>query len=242
MSGRSGSVCYGDEVIRYAVIERPLRRTLGIEVHPEGRVLVLAPPGCDIATIDEKLHLRAGWISRQLAKFSRYERHTAPRHYLSGESHRYLGRQYRLRIVANDPSLRKTQVKLTRGEMLVTSQGPLPPEKVKDLLRRWYLGRAREIYGSVLDDVFGFFERQGHEMPRITVREMRSRWGSLSSGGLMTLNSRLVQAPRPCIEYVIVHELCHLTYRDHSLGFYSMLGQVMPDWQVRKNRLEKALL
>ena len=58
----------------------------------------------------------------------------------------------------------------------------------------------------------------------------------------MTLNSRLVQAPRPCIEYVIVHELCHLTHRDHNAEFYTMLGQVLPDWQARKHRLEEALL
>jgi hypothetical protein len=75
-----------------------------------------------------------------------------------------------------------------------------------------------------------------------TVREMRSRWGSLSPGGQMTLNSRLVQAPRPCIEYVIVHELCHITHRDHDAGFYSMLRQIMPDWQTRKHRLEQSLL
>lgn len=242
MSARAGNVSYGDEIISFEVIERPARKTLGIEVHPDGSVLVLAPSGCDDATVEEKIQLRASWISRQLAMFSRYERHTAPRQYLSGESHRYLGRQYRLRVVPNDASLSKAQVKLTRGEMLVASQGALPPEKVKELLRRWYLVRAREIYASVLNDVFDFFARQGNEKPRVSVREMRSRWGSLSPGGQMTLNSRLVQAPRPCIEYVIVHELCHLTHRDHNTEFYTMLGQVMPDWQARKHRLEEALL
>lgn len=242
MNARAGNVSYGDEVISFEVIERPARKTLGIEVHPDGSVLVLAPTGCDDATVEEKIQLRASWISRQLAMFSRYERHTAPRQYLSGESHRYLGRQYRLRVVANDERLSKAQVKLTRGEILVASQGPLPPEKVKELLRRWYLVRAKEIYAQVLDDVFDVFARQGNEKPRISVREMRSRWGSLSPGGQMTLNSRLVQAPRPCIEYVIVHELCHITHRDHDAGFYSMLGQVMPDWQARKHRLEEALL
>lgn len=242
MSSRAGSVSYGDEIISFEVIERPTRKTLGIEVHPDGSVLVLAPVGCTDATIEERIQLRASWISRQLAMFSRYERHTAPRQYLSGESHRYLGRQYRLRVLPNDVTLREALVKLTRGEMLVASQGPLPPEKVKELLRRWYLVRARDVYESVLDNVFDFFARQGKEKPRVSVREMRSRWGSLSPGGQMTLNSRLVQAPRPCIEYVIVHELCHLTCRDHNAEFYSMLGQVMPDWQARKDRLEGALL
>lgn len=242
MNGRGGSFCYGDEVIRYEVVERPSRRTLGIEVHPCGRVLVLAPRGCDDATIDEKLQLRAGWVSRQLETFSRYERHTAPRQFLSGESHRYLGRQYRLRVTANDPDTRQDQVKLTRGEMLVTGPGKLAPSKVKELLRRWYLCRAREVFDAVLAGAFDTFQRFGHERPRIAVREMRSRWGSLSPGGQMTLNSRLVQAPRPCVEYVIVHELCHLVHKNHSSEFFGLLGQIMPDWQARKHRLEQALL
>lgn len=242
MSNRRGSVCYGDEVIHYEIVERPARRTLGIEVHPGGRVVVLAPSGCDDATIDERLRRRAGWISRQLATFSQYERHTAPRQYLSGESHRYLGRQYRLRVKANDPHARQDQVKLTRGEMWVISSGELPPAKVKALLRRWYLRRAREVFDGVLTDAFDAFRRLGHARPRIVVREMRSRWGSLSSGGQMTLNSCLVQAPSSCIEYVIVHELCHMVHKNHSSEFFSLLGQVMPDWQARKQRLEHALL
>ncbi|TMS59809.1 M48 family metallopeptidase [Imbroritus primus] len=242
MTVKERTVCYGDEVINFEVVLRPARKTLGIEVHPDGSVLVLSPVGCDEATIYEKVQLRASWISRQLAMFSRFERHTAPRQYLSGESHRYLGRQYRLRVLADEAGVRKEQVKLTRGEMLVIAPGKLPPLRVKELLRRWYLGRAREIYDAVLTQVFDTFERQGYEKPRLSVREMRSRWGSLSPSGQMTLNSRLVQAPRPCIEYVIVHELCHLAHRDHSQEFYLLLGQVMSDWQARKQRLEEALL
>jgi hypothetical protein len=173
MSDRRGLVCYGDEVIRYEIVERPSRRTLGIEVHPGGRVLVLAPRGCDDATIGEKLRLRARWVSRQLATFSRYERHTAPRQYLSGESHRYLGRQYRLRIKANDPDACQDQVKLTRGEMFVIGPGELAPSKVKELLRRWYLGRAREMFDAVLTDAYGRFakphfrELKRHEGARV---------------------------------------------------------------------------
>jgi predicted metal-dependent hydrolase len=242
VSAKEGSVCYGGEVIHYRVFKRPARRTLGIEVHPNGRVFVLAPSGCDDSTIGEKVALRANWISRQLATFSRYERNTAPRQYLSGESHRYLGRQYRLRIVAHDPEANRDQVRLTRGELRVIGPGDLSPTRVKDLLQCWYLERARVVFDAILAEVFDTFARQGHDRPRIAVREMRSRWGSLSPGGQMTLNSRLVQAPRPCVEYVIVHELCHLAHKNHSVRFFSTLGQVMPDWQVRKQRLEQALL
>lgn len=239
---KSGSVLYGDELIPYEVLERPARKTLGMEVHPDGRVIVLVPSQCDDATIENKVRLRVGWISRQLNIFSRYQRHTAPRQYLSGESHRYLGRQYRLRVVTNNQSADKEQVKLTRGEIVVTGAKKFPPERIKELLRCWYLNHAKEIFNAVLTVTFDSFGKHRLAKPRISVRNMRSRWGSLSPTGLMTLNSRLIQAPRLCIEYVIMHELCHLIHRDHNAKFFALLGQLMPDWQKRKQRLEKALL
>ncbi len=234
----TGTIRYGDELIGYEVVERPGRRTLGIEVHPNGRVLALVPKNCQASVIEQKLRLRSGWISRQLAMFSRYERGVARPHYVSGESHRYLGRQYRLRVAPNDPDLGSDRVQLLRGELFVAGPDRLPPVRVKELLRRWYLQRAREVFSDVLDASFHVWARRGYEPPRIVVRDMRSRWGSLSPAGQMTLNSRLVQAPRRCIEYVIVHELCHLMHSNHGPAFISLLGRVMPDWQLRKERLE----
>lgn len=235
---RGGTVRYGDELIGYQIVERPGRRTLGIEVHPDGRVLALVPADCETTVVEQKLRLRSGWISRQLAMFSRYERCVPPRHYVSGESHRYLGRQYRLRIVPSDPDSGSDRVRMLRGEMLVLGPDKLPPVRVKELLRRWYLQRARDVFSDVLDECFQTWAKRKHERPRIVVRDMRSRWGSLSPAGQMTLNSRLVEAPKRCIEYVVVHELCHLTHRNHGPAFFSLLGRVMPDWQARKERLE----
>ncbi len=241
----SGVLTYGSEAIVFVVEERPARQTLGIEVHPDGNVRVLVPPGCEDATVHERLTLRAGWISRQLATFARYERCTAPRvprQFLSGESHRYLGRQYRLRVVPNDSTATREQVKLTRGEMVVSSPAALKPERVRALLHRWYLDHAHELYARVVDEAFAAFGKRGLTRPNVVIREMRGRWGSLSPGGQMTLNSRLIQAPRRCIEYVVLHELCHLVHRDHGSGFFLLLAERMPDWQKWKDRLEEALL
>jgi hypothetical protein len=93
---------------------------------------------------------------------------------------------------------------------------------------------------DVLDEFLPRFK--GCQRPRLIVRAMQSRWGSLSQGGTMTLNANLVRAPRACIEYVVVHELCHLKHRDHAASFFRLLGRVMPDWEKRKQRLETALL
>ena len=232
----TGSLTWGTDTIRYEVRFLASRQTLAIEVHPDSRVLVRAPVDCPEALIAERVQKRAAWISRQLAEFQRYRPRTPARQYVNGESHLYLGRQYRLKLISGEAA----SVKLTRGRLLVTLPGEPEPERVKALLHRWYLDRARAVFTEVLDASLPRFK--GVEHPRLIVRAMQSRWGSLSRAGSMTLNVNLVRAPRPCIEYVVTHELCHTTHRDHDARFFKLLGQVMPDWEKRKQRLEAALL
>lgn len=229
-------IVFGTETIRYEIRFLATRRTLGIEVHPDLSVVVRAPTDCDLATIQARVGKRASWISKQLSNFQRYSPRTPARQYVSGETHLYLGRQYRLKVVAGEPAA----VKMNRGHLVLTLPGKAEPDRVKALLHRWYLDHARQIFIAVLDEFLPRFK--GHQRPRLIVRAMQSRWGSLSRAGTMTLNANLVRAPRACIEYVVVHELCHLKYRGHDSSFFKLLRQVMPDWEKRKQRLEAALL
>lgn len=231
-----GTLAYGRDTIRYEVRFLASRQTLSIEVHPDSRVLVRAPVDCPEAVIAERVQKRAGWISRQLIEFERYRPRTPARQYINGESHLYLGRQYRLKLIAGETG----SVKLTRGQLLVMLPGEREPERVKALLHRWYLDRARAVFSEVLNASLAHFKRV--ESPRLIVRAMQSRWGSLSRAGSMTLNVNLVRAPRLCIEYVVIHELCHTQHRDHDARFFKLLGKVIPDWERRKQRLESTLL
>lgn len=229
-------IVFGTESIAYEIRFLPTRRTLGIEVHPDLSVVVRAPADCDPDTIQARVGKRASWISKQLTNFQRYSPRTPARQYVSGETHLYLGRQYRLKVVAGEPA----SVKMNRGHLVLTLPGKADPDRVKAMLHRWYLDHARHVFIAVLEEFLSRFK--GHQRPRLIVRAMQSRWGSLSQAGTMTLNANLVRAPRACIEYVVAHELCHLKHRDHDAGFFRLLGQVMPDWEKRKQRLETALL
>ncbi|MDP1646219.1 MAG: SprT family zinc-dependent metalloprotease [Thiobacillus sp.] len=229
-------IVFGTETIGYEIRFLPTRRTLGIEVHPDLSVVVRAPVGCDFETIQARVGKRASWISKQLTNFQRYSPRTPARQYVSGETHLYLGRQYRLKVVTGGPA----SVKMNRGHLVMTLPGKADPDRVKALLHRWYLDHARKVFIDVLDEWLPRFK--GQKRPRLIVRAMQSRWGSLSQAGTMTLNANLVRAPRACIEYVVAHELCHLKHRDHNASFFRLLGQVMPDWEKRKQRLETALL
>src|SRR5690606_30534777 len=175
-----GILSYGRNTIRYEVRFLASRQTLAIEVHPDSRVLVRAPVDCPVALIAERVQKRAAWISRQLAEFERYRPRTPARQYVNGESHLYLGRQYRLKLVSGEAA----GVKLTRGQLLVTLPGNPEAARVKAALHRWYLDRARAVFTEVLDS--SLFHFKGVEHPRLIVRTMQSRWGSLSRAGSMT--------------------------------------------------------
>jgi predicted metal-dependent hydrolase len=106
----------------------------------------------------------------------------------------------------------------------------------------WYRKRAHETLGRYLEKCYAIASRHGVAEPVLTIRTMPRRWGSCSLKGRITLNLNLVKAPVHCIEYVIMHELCHLKYHDHSKSFYSLLTRCQPDWRHRKEILNKAFI
>ena len=230
------AVASGPETIRYQIQWVPTRRSLGVEVHPYQRVVVRAPVGCTEEVIAARVKKRASWIRRQIADFQRYSPRTPQRQYFSGATHLYLGRQYRLKVATGEPA----SLRMSRGQLMVTIPGNADPDRVRTMLHRWYLDHARQVCGEVLDECLPRFK--GHHRPRLIVRSMQSRWGSLSQAGRMTLHLNLVRAPRACIEYVVTHELCHLQHRDHDASFYRLLERLMPDWEQWKQRLEEALI
>ena len=231
-------VLYGSESIEYEVVSSPGRRTLGIEVRPDLRVIVRAPVNCDAATVATRVRRRSKWISKQIEHFQQFRPRTPPRCYLPGETHKYLGRQYRLRLIEGE----LTEIKLLQGQMLIYSPKRLEPRDVRNLLQRWFRQRAKEVYSAVLRDCSSLFRAGDFASVRLSVRIMQTRWGSMSSAKLMTLNASLVHAPKNCIEYVVMHELCHLVHPHHGPAFLRLLTRMMPDWEARKRKLDEAML
>lgn len=237
MSISSGAVTYGKEEIRFSVLFSG-RKTLGIEVYPDSNVLVKAPVGTDPADIRNRVSRRVRWILRQQQYFRQFNPRTPSRQFVGGETHLYLGRQFRLKIGSGE----RDCVKLTRGFLNVQLKGAVSSDKVKALLEQWYAAKAAVRFAENLDRCWPYFERLDLVKPRLQLRRMRSRWGSLSKSGTLTLNTELIRAPKECIDYVITHELCHLRFHDHSTDFYRLLEKVMPDWEKRKHKLELALV
>jgi predicted metal-dependent hydrolase len=237
MMDYKGSIPYGKQDIAFDVVYG-IRRTMAISVHPDGMVVVRAPMGATPEAIERMLLRRARWIKKQLDYFNQFDPRTPSRCYIGGETHLYLGRQFRLKLQAGDAN----EVKLARGFFQITCKGTVEPELVKRILVGWYRGKARTRFTERLTHRFSAFERMGLERPTLKIRRMRTRWGSLSVRGTLTLNIDLIRTPTECIDYVITHELCHLHHRNHGPKFYRLLEQLMPDWERRKRKLESALL
>lgn len=227
------SIKYGSEVIVYNLHFRD-RKTLGITVNPDRSIEVNAPIGSKLEKIEEKVHKRAAWILKQQDYFLTFEPRNTQRKFVSGESHFYLGRQYQLSIVNS------AEEKVTHtGRYIEVITNDI--SNVEKLLELWYFDKSKKWFHKIAEPIIEHFKKYDVEPSRLEIRKMKNRWGSCSTKGKILLNPELIKAPKACIEYVIIHELCHLVHRDHTQAFFDLQKKEFPDWKKWKNILEMLL-
>jgi predicted metal-dependent hydrolase len=237
MKAEQHAVQYGQYIIDYTLVRRD-RATLEIAVEPDMSVIVAAPMAASIQVIAEKLKKRAAWVRRQQRFFAQFLPRTPERQYVGGETHLYLGRQYRLKIV---PSV-QAGVAISRGFIVVRTLRPKSSEVTRELVDEWYKMRALAKFSERVEANLSRFPNPEAYRPKaIIVRQLDQRWGSMSSAGRLLLNRRLIHAPVDAIDYVITHELCHRAEPHHGQAFFDLLAAVLPDWPKRKFRLEQRM-
>lgn len=237
MEGEQFSLTHGRATIDYRLVRRP-RKTLEIAVEPDASVVIAAPEDATLEAIEAKLRKRASWVLRQQRYFAQFLPRVPARIYVAGETHLYLGRQYRLKIV---PHVQQA-VKLNRGYFVVQTHRPLSPEVTRGLLESWYREKAQIKFAERVEiNLRRFPDMEVRRPASLIIRQLKQRWGSMSVGQRLLLNRRLIEAPLPAIDYVITHELCHVTEPHHGAAFFDLLARVMPDWGTRKQQLERAM-
>jgi predicted metal-dependent hydrolase len=157
---------------------------------------------------------------------------------VSGETHLFLGKQYRL-VVASEDS---PDVRLDGNRIILAVRENSNFVHRRTLLRHWYGLQSHRIFPERLATTAPPFLRLGVAKPRLIIRAMSQRWGSFTAKGNLVLNSELVQASPHLIDYVIAHELAHALHPDHGSHWQGLLTQTMPDWRTRKDDLERQLL
>ncbi|MDY6986899.1 MAG: SprT family zinc-dependent metalloprotease [Thermodesulfobacteriota bacterium] len=225
---------FGNRRIPY-YLHRAERKRLRIVVTPDMIVDVFAPTRAKEDGIREALGKKAPWIVRTLDKVQEYHPLSTPRRYVSGETLVYLGRQYRLKVQNSS----NQTAKLLGRFLCVWVEDKADTKRIKRAVEAWYRKRARETLSRYMEKCHVIASRHGVPEPLLAIRAMGRRWGSCSPARSITLNLRLVQVPVHCIEYVIMHELCHLKYHDHSKSFYRLLTRCQPDWRKRKETLDR---
>ncbi|ELR72579.1 Putative metal-dependent hydrolase [Fulvivirga imtechensis AK7] len=230
-------ISYGNTLLEFSV-SRSARKTLAIEVHPDQSVQVIAPPSADLEDIKQKVLKRGSWIVKQQLYFEQFLPRTPEREYVSGESHLYLGRKYLLKV---RQSVDK-DVKLRGGELQVFVPQPENNDMVRRQLADWYYQHARRRFSESIRDSLKKFDKYQLSEPPLIIKRMAKRWGSCTPNGNIILNPEIIKAPSKCIEYVVIHELCHLIHQNHSRQFYHLQSEIMPGWEKWKERLERTLI
>ena len=232
---RPRSITHEGSTIRYTVVRSNRRKkTLTITIDPDNGVRVLVPARTPNAEIEAVVRKRAGWIVRKLAE-------ELPQPQLkpleTGDTLHYLGRE--VRLLVQFTSDETPSVSLDSGFLEVACPVRLPDEDragtIRLALLGWYIERAAELLG---ESVERWQQKVGVAPARISIGDQKSRWGSCSSKGSLRFNLRLAMVPQELIDYVAVHELCHLLEANHSASFWQHVHQVMPDFEDRRRRLK----
>jgi predicted metal-dependent hydrolase len=226
----------GKRMILYNVVysAKPLFR---ITITPDGSVSVQVPEGKSQEEIERRIRKKRRWIIRQLDYFDQFRPEFPKKSYVSGETHLYIGRQYRLKIVS-EPSI-PDGVKMNGRFLFIYTSQSNDRRHLQKQLDRWYRKRAEKLFEDRLKILFEKIKRYHCRFPDLVLRKMKRRWGSCTKTGKIILNTDLIKVPLNCIEYVIMHELCHLVEHNHTERFYSLLSTCMPDWEKRRKKLKQ---
>lgn len=225
------TVLYENNEIRY-LLEQKQVKNLNLRIHKDCVVYVSANPAIPAEKVDEFVVSKGAYICSSQRKFREMAQYAPqPKQYVSGETFYLLGRGVRLKVEKN---LRDT----------ISSDGIYLHLCVKDtedfvkkqkMVTRYLDEQCRTVFGEIILETYPVFQKYGVPMPTLRIRDMETRWGScLAKKRIITLNKRLLEAPRNCIEYVVMHEFCHFIHPNHSKQFYSFLTMIMPDWRERK--------
>ena len=222
---------YDAEKIEFAIIKSK-RKSLSIAIQPDGNLLVKAPFFMSDAEIVKWVKTKTGWIVRQRAKILEQQQQNPPKQYVTGEKFLYLGQEYELEVRISIG--RAGMVGIVDDKIILFAKTD-DRAVVQKILTNWYDKQAKVL---IPKRVRYYAEQMGETFGNITIKNQKKRWGSCSSARNLNFNRRLIMAPQEVLDYVIVHELCHLRQMNHSKAFWQEVQMVLPNYKMHKKWLE----
>lgn len=211
------------------------RRTLGISVHPDSTVIVRVPYRTSDKTIVRIVEEKAEWIIKHRDNYRKQNNHITGRSYCNGDLHLFRGKEAILSIIYSA----KPFTRFSEGRIEIGVARPEDQKAVRRVLYSGYKREAMELFPELLGNMLVKHESQKFRPAGLIVRSMKRRWGSCSNKGMITLSTELIKLPDRYIEYVIVHELCHLKHHNHGAKYYELLSELFPEWKPLRKELRK---
>lgn len=198
-------------------------------------MVVTAPWRTPVGRIHRTVEEHGDWVRKKVVELRDAPPPPPPPRWVEGEGHPFLGKEYPLRISQGSPR----GVWLTDQELLVRVPDPRNRESIRKTVGSWVLEEARSLFTHRMETLVRSTPALGlQRLPTLSLRRMKSRWGSCSPRGRILMNTHAVKLPLPLVDYILMHELCHLKVPDHSQAFWTHLGACMPDWERRKRALD----
>ncbi len=226
-------------VVEYIFTRKPVKN-INLRIKPNGKIYVSANKQVPIYYIDNFIREKQNYIIATLEKFKENQSHvsTYSRNYLSGDEFDILGKTLQLKVIEGI----EESVRSDKKVIFLTVKNKHDVNRKEKIMNMWLKEMQENIFRDICRETYKVFRKYGIKYPNIKIRKMTSRWGSCRpQKGNITLNSRLIEVPRSCIEYVVFHEFAHLIHPNHSKEFYDFLTSLMPDWKDRKKELNKVL-
>jgi len=214
--------------IKIENIIRTKRKTIALQVTDDATLVVRAPLYTNDETIMKVVLKHKEWIEEKKREIETRDPKFSPKEFVNGERFLYLGRYYRLEIVDNQDA----QLKFDNKFYL--SRNALP--EAKDVFIEWYRKMA---YERISERVRFYSQKRGFKYKRVNITNAQKRWGSCSFKGNLNFSWRLIMAPIPAIDYVVIHELVHLDEKNHKKAFWNKVKMLMPDYEKQKDWLKK---
>nr|WP_017552740.1 SprT family zinc-dependent metalloprotease [Heyndrickxia coagulans] len=230
---------YANKIIDF-VVKRKKVKNVNLNIKPDMTIEVTANDRVPLDFICDFVKTKGAWILKNVKTFQDVQAfRQSEREYVSGETFKYLGKQYRLRVMQEE----EEKVKYFRGFIYLYVKDTENVNRKAKLIDEWYREKAQKTFHESLAKMFPLVQKYGVDKPNMDLRSMKARWGSaLTEKNTILLNTELIKAPKYCIDYVVLHELIHFKYNDHSDNFYKMLYSLMPDWEKRKAILDEEVV
>ena len=207
-----------------------------LSISHDSRITVTAPKRFSEKQILQLLDRQSGWIEKKVRHYQKLAAQYPAKKYQPGEVFLFLGQPYPLEITESETrAVRTEDGKLKVFASAADLRGE-EGENIASILRAWYEGMAAET----LKTRIAFYEAKMHlKSGPVKVRTLQRQWGSCGLSGVLCFNARLLMAPLPILDYVVVHELSHLTHHNHSPHFWNLVGSVLPDFRERRKWLRE---